>query len=297
MSEESKIPAPLLSVCLITYNHAAYIRQAIEGVLMQKTTFDFDLFIADDCSTDGTRQILLEYKAKFPTKIHLILQETNVGPARNWIRLIESPTSKYIAYLEGDDYWTDAAKLQRQVDVLESRSDIVLVYHNTADQSEQGTILKYSDPLPTIQTFKDFTFCLYARSVSIVFRNQRKKLPIQFRTIKLGDWSFSLYLLENGNAFYIHDAMAVYRIHSNGAWNSTSPRENTKRVFETFLESREIFSKKFQEFIQERLFFLAPSYCKVTFLELELRKFWVGLRWFLASPISFKVLVLRRLLA
>ena len=117
---------PLLSVCLITYNHENYIRQAIEGVLMQKVNFNWELIIAEDCSTDKTRDIILEYKKKHPDFIKLILQEKNVGPAKNWIELITKPNSKYIAYFEGDDYWTDPLKLQKQVGFLEANPDYVI---------------------------------------------------------------------------------------------------------------------------------------------------------------------------
>ena len=110
--------APLLSVCLITYNHNKYIREAIESILMQKVNFTWELIIADDFSTDGTREIVLEYKEKYPDFIKLILQEKNVGATRNWIDLIIAPKSKYIAYFEGDDYWTNPYKLQKQRDFI-----------------------------------------------------------------------------------------------------------------------------------------------------------------------------------
>lgn len=110
----------LISVCLITYNHAAFIRQAIEGVLMQKIDFPWEFIIADDKSTDGTTDILLEYQKKYPRLIKLLLQEKNVGPGKNWMDLISAPKGKYIAYIEGDDYWTDNYKLQKQVNFIEA---------------------------------------------------------------------------------------------------------------------------------------------------------------------------------
>lgn len=119
---------PLLSVCLITYNHANYIRDAIEGVLMQKVKFPWELIIADDYSTDGTREIVQEYKKSHNDFIKIILQEKNVGGAQNWIDLITTPKSKYIAYFEGDDYWTDPYKLQKQVDYLENNPDYGLIH-------------------------------------------------------------------------------------------------------------------------------------------------------------------------
>ena len=121
---------PTLSICLIAYNHKEFINKAIDGILMQETNFDWNLIVADDFSTDGTRDILLDYKNKFPTKIELILQEKNVGAAQNWIDLMKAPRSKYIAYLEGDDYWTDPLKLQKQVDFLEANPEYAMTFHN-----------------------------------------------------------------------------------------------------------------------------------------------------------------------
>ena len=131
---------PLLSVCLITYNHFKYIKQAIDGVLMQKVDFSWELIIADDFSTDGTREILLEYKKKYPQFITLILQEKNVGAAQNWLDLITSPKSKYIAYLEGDDYWTDENKLQKQIDFLEENEGYSGCFHYTQILNEDAIL-------------------------------------------------------------------------------------------------------------------------------------------------------------
>jgi len=132
---------PILSVCLITYNHVKYIEQAIEGVLMQQVDFSFELVIADDFSTDGTRELLLAYKKKYPELIKLILQKKNVGPAKNWMNLITFPQCKYIAYFEGDDYWTDPYKLQKQVDYLERYSSCVGCFSDTSVINESGIVL------------------------------------------------------------------------------------------------------------------------------------------------------------
>ena len=103
---------PLVSVCIITYNQESYIRQAIESVLMQKVNFPWEIIIADDCSKDKTREIILEYKDRFPDLIKPLFQKRNVGGGKNFTDLINAATGKYVAYLEGDDYWTDDGKLQ-----------------------------------------------------------------------------------------------------------------------------------------------------------------------------------------
>ena len=136
---------PLLSVCLITYNHVKYIEQAIEGVMLQQVNFPWELIIADDCSTDGTREIVLRYQKKYPEIIKLILQEKNTGPTQNFMDLITYPSSKYIAYFEGDDYWTDPLKLQKQVDFLEANEDYSICFHEAMVLYEDGKEILYNN--------------------------------------------------------------------------------------------------------------------------------------------------------
>lgn len=110
---------PLVSVCTITYNHEQYINEAIESFLMQETDFPFEIVIGEDCSTDSTRVIIDEYVAKYPNIIRLITSENNVGMQENGARTILSCIGEYIAFCEGDDYWTDKKKLQIQIDEIE----------------------------------------------------------------------------------------------------------------------------------------------------------------------------------
>ncbi len=119
---------PLVSVKMITYNHASYIAQAIEGVLRQKTAFPFELVIGEDCSTDGTRQIVFEYQEKYPDVIRVIASNKNVGMNPNGYRTMKACRGKYIAFCEGDDYWHSPDKLQKQADHMESHPECGLVY-------------------------------------------------------------------------------------------------------------------------------------------------------------------------
>ena len=114
---------PLVSVFMITYNHEKFIAQAIEGVLMQKTNFPFELIIGEDCSTDRTREIVVDYAQRFPEIIKPILHEKNVGMKSNMNTCMQACSGKYTAICEGDDYWIDSLKLQKQVGFLEAHSD------------------------------------------------------------------------------------------------------------------------------------------------------------------------------
>ena len=119
----------MLTVVTITYNHEQYIHQCIEGILAQKTSFPVEYIIADDCSTDGTRAICEEYARNYPDIIRLVSSSANVGAVENEQRAFLAAKGKYIATCEGDDYWTDPLKLQKQVDFLESHPEYSVCFH------------------------------------------------------------------------------------------------------------------------------------------------------------------------
>jgi glycosyltransferase involved in cell wall biosynthesis len=206
---------PLLTVCLITYNHEKYIQKALDGVLNQKVNFEWELIVADDCSTDNTRKILVDYQRKYPQFIKLILQQKNVGPAQNWLDLITAPKSKYIAYFEGDDYWIDERKLQKQVDFLEANTDFSLCHSDVVFLSPDGNFkTDHSSKLWNYkQEILDYRFAIYnplAFSCTSVFRNN---LPVNKLAInvKSGDWMTWVLLTLQGKAKFINEKMAVYR--------------------------------------------------------------------------------------
>ena len=119
---------PLVSTHMTTYNHAPYIAEAIEGVLQQKTNFPFELVIGEDCSTDGTREIVFEYQKKYPDIIRVVTSDKNVGGKKNSYRTMKACRGRYIAFCEGDDYWHHPEKLQKQVNYMESHPECGLVY-------------------------------------------------------------------------------------------------------------------------------------------------------------------------
>lgn len=133
---------PFVSICSITYNHAPYIRQCLDGMLMQQTNFAFEIIINDDCSTDGTTEIIREYATKYPDIIKPIFHEENLYQKgqRGFFSKFVFPKAqgKYIALCEGDDYWTDSLKLQKQVNFLETHPDYSLCFHNAIVHYEEG---------------------------------------------------------------------------------------------------------------------------------------------------------------
>jgi glycosyltransferase involved in cell wall biosynthesis len=220
--------APLVSARTITYNHAPYIKQCIEGVLMQKTTFPFEYIIGEDCSTDGTREIVLEYAQNHPDIIRVITSDANVGGNENSKRSLSACRGKYLASCEGDDYWTDPLKLQKQVDFLEAHLEYVMCFHNTMIKYEDGRQphlrhIKAWDSYSLeelIVNFNDFAFpknVTAGHTSSIVHRNGLiKDFPSWFSQSMSGDLPFQILLAQYGKAKYIDEVMSVHRIHSGG---------------------------------------------------------------------------------
>ncbi len=245
--------SPLLSVCLITYNHVKYIEQAIVGVLMQQVNFPWELIIADDCSTDGAREILVNYQKQHPELIKLILQEENVGAYKNWMDLIAYPQSKYIAYLDGDDYWTDALKLQKQVDFLEVNPDYAICTHHV--NAIENDISQHSPNLGLINegsfTIEDLAKWNIIHSPSLVYRNGLiDEYPAWLALAPAGDYVQHMLNAKKGKIKYLPDTMAVYRQHAGGTW-SAQPVADTLEKWIKVLSF--LLTEKFDEKVIELL--------------------------------------------
>jgi glycosyltransferase involved in cell wall biosynthesis len=203
----------LVSICCTAYNHAKFISDCLDGFLLQKTNFNFEVLIHDDASTDGTQDIIKAYQAKYPNIIKPIFQTENQYSkgVKPFIKYL-SPASqgKYIALCEGDDYWTDPLKLQKQVDYMESHSECVLTYHGWRNKTIDGKL----DPI------KGSTMLL-----TLMFRNVIDKFPREFYQAPNGD-SFLRTMLKLKGTFNFIDGISpsVRRVHEGGLM-SMVPRE------------------------------------------------------------------------
>lgn len=230
----------MLSVSMVTYNHEKYISQAIEGVLMQKTTFNIQLVIGEDCSTDNTRSICLQYKEKYPELIKLVLHDKNVGSKQNAIDTLQACDGKYIALCDGDDYWIDKNKLQMQVDFLESNPDFTLSCHRAKYLNENKKTLTVPKPLKRREfTQADVANHNFIQTLTVVYKaDSIDKFPESFYTSKSSDYFINMLASKNGKINYMPDAMAVYRQHGGGIWTSLNQEKgilNTLAVLESFL--------------------------------------------------------------
>lgn len=225
----------MVSVWMITYNHEPFIAQAIESVLMQKTTFSIELVIGEDCSTDGTAAIVKEYADKYPHIIRARFNQPNLGMIPNMIKTLEECKGKYIALLEGDDYWTDDEKLQRQVDVLETDDSLVLCYHAVSDLFANGIVKRYKRPLfDGDRLVKDVDInCSFLPTLSVVFRNGVINYGSFPNVFNADAFLFGL-LSEHGNAYFLDILAGVYRIHDGGISRSIQSDRSHLKLISTY---------------------------------------------------------------
>ncbi|MFV8440723.1 glycosyltransferase family 2 protein [Flavobacterium sp. LB2P44] len=223
----------LLSVSMITFKHELYIKQAIEGVLMQETNFEFHLIIADDCSPDATPQIVKDLIDNHPNgyRVKYFRHEKNMGMQTNGSFALQQCKGKYVAVCEGDDYWTDPLKLQKQVDFLEANNDYVIHSGNaiqfTDDLKWNGKAI-LSDTLNATFQLKDFLSNNNIITCTTMFRNIEFNLPKNFSRVTFGDWFLYVILIKNSGlkVYRSIDLYSVYRVHPGGVMSNLSDLEN-----------------------------------------------------------------------
>ena len=217
---------PRLSVVCLAYNAAPYIRQALDGFLMQKTRFPFEVLIHDDASTDGTADIIREYAERFPDIIRPVFQRENQfskGVAASSAFLWPLIRGKYVAMCEGDDYWTDPLKLQKQVDWLDAHPESSICFHPVVvhfeDGSRKDSIYPSDKDCPGGYMFGELLRHNFIQTNSVVFRWKLKGHEGDVPTdIAPRDWFTNLLHAEKGPIGFVPEAMGVYRRHPGGVW-------------------------------------------------------------------------------
>jgi glycosyltransferase involved in cell wall biosynthesis len=264
---------PVVSICMNTFRHQAFVRQAIESVMMQQTTFTIQLVIGEDLSDDGTRAICEEMAQQYGERIWLLPSDKNYGQNGNLYRTIQACTGKYIALCEGDDYWTDPFKLQKQVDFLENNNGYVMCFHliNTVDRD--GNLLTERQPLeqPINYNGLDF-FHVFVPTPSVVFKNCLHHFPDAFFQVKSTD-AFLIGMLSGfGNGANLGFVGACYRQHEGGLYNRLSNLSRYKQSIHTrkLMKRSPYFNKEQQRRIRMELFRREILYIKIFLKKKEL---------------------------
>jgi glycosyltransferase involved in cell wall biosynthesis len=222
---------PKVSVLLITYNHAKFLGRAIESVAKQITKYEIEINIIEDCSTDGTQDVARHYKQLYPDKVNLFLNEKNIGSKvtqKNMVRGFRTLSGDYFAILEGDDYWDDVYKLQKQVDFLESNPTYSACAHNTVKFYEskkyRSEYFLYTG-VKSIHKVEDIIY-LYSmfHTTTVLYRNVYKGEPPKHFIHPLSCDIYNLIAhVQHGPLRYFDDDMAMYRVHTGGMFSKMSP--------------------------------------------------------------------------
>ncbi|KKR22181.1 MAG: hypothetical protein UT50_C0001G0093 [Candidatus Moranbacteria bacterium GW2011_GWA2_39_41] len=222
-----------VSIICVTFNQEKYIKQALESFVGQKTNFDFEVVIGDDCSTDKTADIIRQFEEKYPHIIRPIFREKNIGTTKNFFDIFSRANGEYISICDGDDFFTNDNKLQKQVDFLEVNRDFSMCFHPARwffeNNEEPDSIY------PDIKNGADFTVERlleenFINTNSVMYRRQ-SYVDLPKENILPGDWFIHLYHAKFGKIGFINRVMSAYRRHSGGLWWNSykSPDELIKK--------------------------------------------------------------------
>ncbi len=225
---------PLVSVRVLTYQHEKYIAQCLESILMQKTNFPYEIIVGEDCGADRTREILLEYKENYPDKIKLVLPEENTGGYPLVTEIVKISQGKYIAMCDGDDYWIDPLKLQKQVDIMEANPEISLTFHNAfvLNEAQYASRVMIEEPLGEFLSLDEVVHTTAPASSLMLRKNIAETLPEWRYGLWCGDYVVRLWAAAAGKHRYLSDIMSVYRLHNKGLnLSSTKERKINDTIF------------------------------------------------------------------
>lgn len=232
---------PLVSICCLTFNHESYISQTIESFMMQRTSFPIEIIIHDDASTDNTQKIVMSYAEEYPNLIKPLFQKENLYSKgeRSFLGRFILPTvsGKYIALCEGDDYWTDPFKLEKQINFLENNPDCSLCFHAAQHLDEVDHTRSFIHK-PFIRP-KNSKFNIrmailggggFMTTNSMVFVSEYlKELPNYYFQAPIEDLPLMLFLASCGSIGYLDEIMSVYRMRTEGSWSSQMINSKDRR--------------------------------------------------------------------
>jgi glycosyltransferase involved in cell wall biosynthesis len=267
---------PKVSVRLMTYNHEEFIEDALRSILAQNTPFPFEIVVGDDSSTDRTPEILDRYHKDFPERLSLLPRPERLGSRKNAIDILKNCHGEYIALIDGDDYWTDPFKLQKQAQFLDSHTDCSLCFHNVTRKyswddhpDESGVPSNFAE----ITEIDDLLVSDYPPTSSVMFRNHLiVSFPDWYYEIFSGDWPLFVMLAQHGKIGYIDEVMGVYRMHPGGLWTGLQAPNQLKYWIETRRDMINNLGVEYQGMIQSsnnKLVKLLPAL--ISFMVKEVR--------------------------
>ena len=237
-----------ISICIITYNQDKFIERALAGVSMQQCTCMYEVIISDDCSTDNTKTIIARYAAKYPNIIKAHYAKSNSGMLRNWEKALKLCTGRYIALLEGDDFWSDPLKLQKQYDILEKRPDCVISFTNATNMYESGEegYARYVDKTDEFYTTKDLLDYNFIPTCSVLMRNHISEnfFPAAYYKSPFADWIIHIVNSQYGKIHFLNEFTCAYQIHAGGVWGGIKKEKQLLNRLKAFASIEEILHER-----------------------------------------------------
>lgn len=248
MEEQAK---PTVSVVMITYGHEAFIRQAVEGVLMQECDFPVELIVADDCSPDNTPAVMQEILTTHPRAswVRYVRHEKNKGMMPNFMWALQQANGKYIALCDGDDFWTDPHKLQKQVNYLEKNQNIAVVCHDAMVVDRNGKEIKesayaFSDHQRDLSPEELMMCKCNVLTQTMCFRNNFSKIPKEMKKAFFGDTFLTSILGEYGGSKYFPNKMAAYRKSGIGVYSGATISNRLGHSIQTYKQLSKYYQEK-----------------------------------------------------
>lgn len=251
---------PLVSACIISYDQADFIARTLEGALCQKVGFDYEVVIGDDCSTDETlgiiRKVVSEYQGT--ANIRILDQESNLGMHRNWETTIAACKGKYIAICEGDDFWHDPEKLQKQVRLLEANMEATACFSNAQVLQNDGTMSNYPYVDKGLEnlTANDLFSLNYnpIPTCTMVFRRSAfNGFPNEYYKSPFADWILHSLLISKGKYLYLNETTSTYRQHDAGIWSGVDLEEQLRNKLTALKIIRKISDKNHADAIDSAI--------------------------------------------
>jgi len=247
-----------VSVIVLTFNHVQFIAQAVTSVLLQRVDFPWEIIIGDDCSTDGTSQVVDNIQRAHPRLIRVIRPERNLGDKGRpmFVETLRAARGRYIASLDGDDYWTSESKLAMQVALLEADPACTMIYHNVMRVFDDGSPpVLHNDPqhAAVLATEKLLEENVVPGCSAMIRADVVADFPPWFFTAPWADWPLNLMATEKGTARYINEVLGAYRVHGRGAWSGLSEEAQAAQLVSFFETIYPYFRGRYAKKLDESL--------------------------------------------
>lgn len=264
---------PKLSVLVVTYNHERYIREALESVFAQKTPFRFEVVVADDASTDRTRDIVARFAEYYPGRVRLSYLEKNAGDkgVTNTLRGLEACTGEYIAMLDGDDRWIVPDKLRRQVEYLDAHPDVALCFHNCSvdfEANKQKSFDTIRKPGGELVRTQDLLKDAMVQMSTIVMRRYLVDELVK-RPDLLCDWYIGIVASRSGPIAYLEEVMSSFRQHSSSAFQALRRAHQWAKFVLLYEQLGDVIDPAHRELVEEAI--CVRSYLAAMEYERDLR--------------------------